>query len=36
MGSQAGISTVEENEKKTVDFAERKYKEDEDFKEKSK
>ena len=34
MGSQAGINTIEKNEKKTIDFAERKYKEDEDFKEK--
>ena len=33
MGSQAGINTVEKNEKKTIDFAERKY-EDDDFKEK--
>ena len=34
MGSQAGINTIEKNEKKTIDFAERKYKEDDDFKEK--
>ena len=34
MGSQAGIDTIEKNEKKTIDFAERKYKEDDDFKEK--
>mgnify|MGYP001300385198 FL=1 len=33
LGSQAGINTIEENEKKTVDFAERKY-EDDDLKEK--
>ena len=33
MGSQAGISTIEENEKKTIDFAERKF-EDDAFKEK--
>ena len=33
MGSQAGISTIEKNEKKTIDFAERKY-EDDAFKEK--
>ena len=30
MGSQAGVNTIEKNEKKTIDFAERKYKEDED------
>jgi len=34
MGSQAGINTIEKNEKKTIDFAERKYQEDDDFKEK--
>jgi len=34
MGSQAGINTIEKNDKKTIDFAERKYKEDDDFKEK--
>ena len=34
MGSQAGINTIEKNEKKTIDFAERKYEEDDDFKEK--
>jgi len=33
LGSQAGINTIEENEKKTIDFAERKY-EDDDLKEK--
>ncbi len=33
MGSQAGLNTIEENEKKTIDFAERKYKDD-DLKEK--
>ena len=33
LGSQAGMNTIEENEKKTIDFAERKY-EDDDLKEK--
>ncbi len=33
MGSEAGINTIDKNEKKTIDFAERKYK-DEDLKEK--
>ena len=32
MGSQAGINTIEKNEKKTIDFAERKYKKDDEFK----